>query len=229
MTHRFLDRTDAGRQLAGMLGRYRADTRAIVLALPRGGVPVGFEVASALGLPLDVLVVRKLGMPAQPELAMGAVASGGALVLNEDVVSYLPPGSDAVEQVKARELQELARREKAYRGDRPVLQMRGRTGILVDDGLATGATMEAAVRALRSLHAGRIVVAVPVASIEARARIAGVADEVVCLQTPPFFSAVGQWYQRFDQTEDDEVTELLARSSAPASPRAGVPPAAREP
>ena len=224
MTHRFLDRTDAGRALAGLLARYRADTDAVVLALPRGGVPVGYAVASALGLPLDVLVVRKLGMPSQPELAMGAVASGGAFVLNEDVVRYLPSGSDAVEQAKARELQELARREKAYRGDRPALQMRGRTGILVDDGLATGATMEAAVRALHSLHAQRIVVAVPVASIEARARIAAVADEVVCLQAPPFFSSVGQWYERFDQTEDEEVRELLARSqAAPASGSATQP------
>lgn len=214
MTHRFIDRTDAGRALAGVLARYRGDTKAVVLALPRGGVPVAYEVASALGLPLDVLVVRKLGVPSQPELAMGAVASGGAVVLNEDVLRYLPRGSDAVEQVKARELQELARREKSYRGDLPALQMRGRTGILVDDGLATGATMEAAVRALRSLDAKRIVVAVPVASIEARERIAAVADEVVCLQAPPFFSAVGQWYERFDQTEDDEVRELLARSRA---------------
>ena len=214
MKYRFQDRTDAGRALAGVLTRYRADANAIVLALPRGGVPVGYEVATALGLPLDVLVVRKLGMPSQPELAMGAVASGGAIVLNEDVVRYLPRGSNAVEQVKARELQELTRRENSYRGDRPALQMRGRTGILVDDGLATGATMEAAVRALRTLDAARIVVAVPVASIESRGRIAAVADEVVCLQAPPFFSAVGQWYERFDQTEDDEVRELLARSRA---------------
>jgi putative phosphoribosyl transferase len=221
MKQRFLDRADAGRALAGMLARYRADTNAVVLALPRGGVPVGYEVASALGLPLDVLVVRKLGMPSQPELAMGAVASGGAVVLNEDVVSYLPRGSDAVEQVKVREMQELARREKSYRGDRPALQMRGHTGILVDDGLATGATMEAAVRALRSLHAQRIVVAVPVASSEARERIAAVADEVVCLQVPPFFSAVGQWYERFDQTEDEEVRELLARSRAAFSAGSG--------
>ncbi|MGB7740075.1 MAG: phosphoribosyltransferase [Steroidobacteraceae bacterium] len=214
MTYRFQDRTDAGRALAALLTRYQADANAIVLALPRGGVPVGYEVATALGLPLDVLVVRKLGMPSQPELAMGAVASGGAVVLNEDVLRYLPRGSNAVEQVKARELQELVRRENSYRGDRPALQMRGRTGILVDDGLATGATMEAAVRALRTLDAARIVVAVPVASIEARGRIAAVADEVVCLQAPPFFSAVGQWYERFDQTEDDEVRELLARSRA---------------
>jgi predicted phosphoribosyltransferase len=214
MARRFLDRTDAGRALAGLLTGYRGDPKAVVLALPRGGVPVAYEVASALELPLDVLVVRKLGLPSQPELAMGAVASGGAIVLNEDVVRYLPRGGDVLEQVTARELQELARRESSYRGDRPALQMRGHTGILVDDGLATGATMAAAVRALRSLEAGRIVVAVPVASVEARERIAALADEVACLQAPPLFSAVGQWYERFDQTADEEVRELLARSRA---------------
>ncbi len=216
MTHRYVDREQAGRALAAALGRYRGDPHAIVLALPRGGVPVGYAVAQSLGLPLDVLVVRKLGLPMQPELAMGAVASGGALVLNEDVLRYLPSGGDALERVKARELAELARREQAYRGARPALDLHGRTGILVDDGLATGATMDAAVQALRNLRAGRIVVAVPVASPEARERVAQHADEVVCLQTPAFFSAVGQWYENFDQTSDDEVRRLLARPTAVA-------------
>jgi len=217
VTHRYVDRDEAGRALAAELGRYRGDARAVVLALPRGGVPVGFGVAQALGLPLDVLVVRKLGLPMQPELAMGAVASGGALVLNEDVLRYLPPGSDALERVKARELAELARREQTYRSGRPALDLRGKTGILVDDGLATGATMEAAVRALRSLHAARVVVAVPVASPEARERVAQHADEVICLQTPVYFSAVGQWYENFGQTSDEEVRRLLARTTGVAS------------
>jgi len=212
--HRYLDREEAGRALAAALGRYRRDPQAIVLGLPRGGVPVAYAVAQALSLPLDVLVVRKLGLPMQPELAMGAVASGGALVLNEDVIRYLPPGGEALERVKERELLELARRERAYRGSRPPLEMRGRTGILVDDGLATGATMEAAVQAMRSLAAGRIVVAVPVASPEARDRVARDADEVVCLRAPELFSAVGQWYQNFGQTSDEEVRALLVRAAA---------------
>jgi putative phosphoribosyl transferase len=221
VTRTYLDRSDAGRRLAAALKKYQGAAGTIVLALPRGGVPVGYEVATALDLPLDVLIVRKLGLPSQPELAMGAVASGGATVLNEDVLRYLPEGDDAVERVKARELVELSRREQLYRGRRPPLSLRGMTGIVVDDGLATGATMEAAVRALRSLAAGRVVVAVPVASSEARERIAAVADEVVCLQTPEYFSAVGQWYERFDQTEDEEVRELLARCEAVPGPATG--------
>lgn len=217
MARRFLDRHDAGRVLAGELARYRGDPSAIVLALPRGGVPVGFEVAQALGLPLDVVVVRKLGLPAQPELAMGAVASGGAVVLNDEVLRLLPARGDALERVKARELLELTRREQAYRGDRKPLDVRGRTCIVVDDGLATGATMAAAVRAMKNAGAGRVVAAVPVASDEALERIAALADEVACAQVPRWFSAVGQWYERFDQTEDDEVRELLARAAAPSA------------
>lgn len=205
----FDDRVDAGRALAKVLGARKDLAGAIVLALPRGGVPVAHEVAQALGLPLDVLVVRKLGLPSQPELAMGAIASGGAVVLNEDVVRYLGGRKEALEEVKRRELAELARRERTYRGERAPLEMAGRDAIVVDDGLATGATMEAAVRALRASGARRVVVAVPVASTQARDRIAAVADEVVCLGTPMFFSAVGQWYRDFGQTTDDEVRELL--------------------
>jgi len=213
MPRMFIDRADAGRALANALVHLRAAPGAIVLGLPRGGVPVAWEVASALELPLDVLVVRKLGLPQQPELAMGAIASGGALVVNEEVVRYLGGRHQAFEAVRSREQAELERRERDYRGARPPLELAGRTAILVDDGLATGATMEAAVRALRSLGASRVVVAVPVASQEAMERIEALADEVVCLAAPPFFSAVGQWYADFGQTEDAEVRDLLARAS----------------
>ena len=210
MTRVFADRVEAGRALARALGSYAGSTATTVLALPRGGVPVAREISRALGLPLDVLVVRKLGLPMQPELAMGAIASGGAVVLNEDVLRYLGDRMASLEAVKSRELAEVQRRERSYRGDRPPLAVAGRTAILVDDGLATGATMEAAVRALRALDAKRIVVAVPVSSVEARDRIAALADEVVCLEAPLVFSAVGQWYRNFDQTSDEEVCALLA-------------------
>ncbi len=212
MTRVFEDRADAGRALAKALEGRRAAADTIVLALPRGGVPVAFEVAQALCLPLDVLVVRKLGLPWQPELAMGAIASGGAVVMNEDVLRMADPGERAIEQVKRQEQAELVRRERQYRGARPPLDMHGRTGILVDDGLATGATMEAAVRALKALGARHVVVAVPVASPDARDRIAAVADEVVCLAAPMLFSAVGQWYRDFGQTSDAEVSDLLAKA-----------------
>lgn len=209
----FDDRVDAGRALAKALAKLRGSD-AIVLGLPRGGVPVAYEIAVALGLPLDVLVVRKLGLPWQPELAMGAIASGGAVVLNQDVLKHAGGREGMLAEVKRRELAELERRERAFRGTRPPLAVAGRTAIVVDDGLATGATMEAAVRALRALGAARIVVAVPVASVEARDRIASLADQVVCLEAPPYFSAVGQWYAVFDQTSDAEVSELLARQRA---------------
>jgi predicted phosphoribosyltransferase len=211
----YVDRADAGRALANSLAHLRAAPDAIVLGLPRGGVPVAYEVARALDLPLDVLVVRKLGLPQQPELAMGAIASGGALVLNDEVMRDLGGRHESFEAVRAREQVELERRERDYRGGRPPLETTGRTAILVDDGLATGATMEAAVRALKSLGARRVVVAVPVASQEALERIEALADEVVCLAAPPFFSAVGQWYADFGQTEDAEVRDLLARASVP--------------
>jgi putative phosphoribosyl transferase len=214
MTRVFEDREDAGRALAKALAEYRGAADSIVLALPRGGVPVAFEIAQGLDLPLDVLVVRKLGLPSQPELAMGAIASGGAIVLNEDVLRFLPGRREDLEQVRRHEQAELERREREYRGDRPPLEMAGRVGILVDDGLATGATMEAAVQALRALRAKRVVVAVPVASVQARDRIAAVADEVVCLEMPPYFSAVGQWYRNFDQTSDAEVEDLLAKAQS---------------
>jgi putative phosphoribosyl transferase len=214
MTRVFEDREDAGRALAKALAEHRGAADSIVLALPRGGVPVAFEIAQGLDLPLDVLVVRKLGLPSQPELAMGAIASGGAIVLNEDVLRFLPGRREDLEQVRRHEQAELERREREYRGDRPPLEMAGRVGILVDDGLATGATMEAAVQALRAIRAKRVVVAVPVASVQARDRIAAVADEVVCLEMPPYFSAVGQWYRNFDQTSDAEVEDLLAKARA---------------
>jgi predicted phosphoribosyltransferase len=218
MKRRYQDRRDAGRVLARALAAYDHDPTAIVLGLPRGGVPVAYEVATALGLPLDVLVVRKLGLPSQPELAMGAVASGGAVVLNDDVLCHLPPGDDALERVKSRELTELARREQAFRGERAPLDLNGRTCLVIDDGLATGATMAAALRAVRSLGARRIVVGVPVGAPESLERVAELADEVACPEAPSWFSAVGQWYEDFDQTDDAEVRELLADAARRAAP-----------
>jgi putative phosphoribosyl transferase len=207
---RFTDRADAGRRLAAALAGTVTDPAALVLGLPRGGLPVAAEIASVLGLPLDVLCVRKLGVPFQRELAMGALASGGAIVRNEDVLAMVPSAEAAFQRVLAQERAELERRERAYRGDAPSLDVRARTVIVVDDGLATGATMDAAVQALRSLEAKSIIVAVPVGSPEAVARIREHADEVVCLYAPAFFGAVGSFYEEFGQTDDDEVTALLA-------------------
>ena len=217
----FQDRTDAGRQLAEELLSYAGRDDAIVLALPRGGVPVAFEVAQRLGVPLDVFVVRKLGVPGHEELAMGAIASGGIRVLNEDVLYVLPDAQSIVEMVTAIEREELKRRERDYRGDRPAPEVRGRTVILVDDGLATGATMRAAAAALRQQGAAKIIVAVPVGAPSTCHEIKSVADAVVCLQTPGSFMGVGQYYEDFSQTSDEEVRELLA-ARPPGGPKADV-------
>lgn len=198
--------------LAGRLPHYSDRLDVIVLALPRGGVPVAFEVARALRVPLDVFIVRKLGVPGHEELAMGAIAGGGVRVINRAVVNPMQIPPDVVDQVAERELEELRRRETLYREDRPPLELRGRTVILVDDGLATGSTMRAAVAAVRQLQAARIVVAVPVASVETYAEFASEVDEVICPLTPENFHAVGQWYADFSQTSDEEVRELLAAS-----------------
>ncbi len=210
--HRFKDRIHAGKLLAQQLAPHvdREDT--IVLALPRGGVPVGFAVADALQLPLDVMVARKLGVPSHPELAMGAIAGGGQRVIRSDVVQALGITDEMIEDTARRELAELQRREALYRGNRGPLQLEGRTAILVDDGLATGATMMAAARALRSLHPARIVIAVPVGAADTCRLLADEADEVVCLLTPEPFHAVSLWYDEFPQTGDEEVIDLLERA-----------------
>jgi predicted phosphoribosyltransferase len=210
----FRDRFDAGRQLAERLMHCAGRDDVIVLALPRGGVPVGYEVAEALGAPLDVFLVRKLGVPGHEELAMGAIASGGVRVLNEQVVRMLRPTESDVRRVETQELRELERREAEYRGGRPPLDVRGKTVILVDDGLATGSTMRAAVAALRRLGPARIVVAVPVGARETCAEFEGEADEAVCAREPEPFHAVGLWYEDFSQTTDEEVRELLTRGAA---------------
>lgn len=212
MVTRFRDRSDAGRRLAAELREHAHDPNAIVLALPRGGVPVGHEVASALGVPLEVFVVRKLGLPWHEELAMGALASGGVRVLDEDLIRLARVSREDVERVTGWEQAELERRERLYRGDRPFPDLHGRTVILVDDGLATGSTMRAAVTALRLEGPVRIVVAVPVAAPETCAAFQHVADEIVCAETPEPFEAVGLWYDDFSQTTDDEVHGLLEQA-----------------
>ncbi len=209
MDYSFRDRKDAGRLLAERLAEYANRDDVIVLALPRGGVPVGFEVARALHAPLDVFVVRKLGVPGHEELAMGAIASGGVLVLERAVVEQLGIPAYVISEVAACEERELLRREREYRDDRPEPQFRGRTAILVDDGLATGSTMRAAVKALRKRQPAKIVVAVPVAAPSSCAELAAEVDEIVCARTPEDFHAVGEWYREFGQTTDEEVTELL--------------------
>jgi putative phosphoribosyl transferase len=207
----FRDRIDAGRTLATRLNAYAERPDVLVLGLPRGGVPVAYEVASALNAPLDVFLVRKLGVPGHDELAMGAIASGGVRVLNDDVLRELNLGPDAVDRVASREAQEITRRERAYRGDRPPVQIGGRTVILIDDGLATGATMRAAAQAIQAQQPARLVVAVPVAAPATCDAFRHFVDEIVCAVTPEPFHAVGLWYEDFSQTSDEEVRSLLAR------------------
>jgi putative phosphoribosyl transferase len=206
---RYGDRREAGAVLAGRLREFAGRGDVVVLGLPRGGIPVAFEVAKALEAPLDVFVVRKLGLPGHPEVAMGAIASGGVRVLNDDLLRQLRVPASAIEAVARAEQAELERRERAYRGDRPAMPLHGRTVILVDDGLATGSTMRAAVLAIRRVLPSHVVVAVPVGARETCRALNEVADDVVCALTPEPFVAVGLWYENFEQTTDDEVRRLL--------------------
>lgn len=206
----FANRAEAGRQLGARLSETLVLQSPLVLGLPRGGVPVASEVARAIGGELDVMVVRKLGAPMQPELAVGAIASGGVQVISERILSMLNVDEETLARVIEREGAELLRRERAYRGDRPPLEVAGRDVVLVDDGMATGSTMLAAVRAVRQLGAGRVIVAVPTAAAETVEEIRREADDVLCLDTPSPFMAVGYWYADFGQTSDEEVRELLA-------------------
>jgi predicted phosphoribosyltransferase len=217
----FRDRTEAGQILAAKLTEYANCTDVLVLALPRGGVPVAYEVARALHAPLDIFLVRKLGVPGHEELAMGAIASGGVCVLNEVVVRELRIPAETFASVAAGEQRELERRERTYRGGRPMLDVCSRTVLLIDDGLATGSTMRAAVAALRRKGPARIVVAVPVGSLETCAEFRDEADETVCARTPEPFYAVGRWYEDFTQTTDEEVHDLMQRAAEEQSAVSG--------
>jgi len=220
---RYRDRREAGQHLATFLSQYATRDDVVVLGLPRGGVPVAFEVARALQAPLDVFQVRKLGAPGHPEFAIGAIASGGVQVLNHEAVAGLGTPPELIEQIAERERAEIERRDKAYHVGRPQVPLHGKTAIVVDDGLATGSTMEAAVLALRQHHPAKIVVASPVGAIESCQRLRTIADEVFCAETPEPFNAVGIWYQVFDQTSDAEVVELLRQANAPAQSTTSVP------
>src|SRR5881394_3636817 len=219
----YRDRIDAGKQLAAQLSVYANRDDVMVLALPRGGVPVAFEVAKALRAPLDIFLVRKLGVPGHEELAMGAIATNGVRVLNEEVVNYLRVPGEVIDAVAADELRELERRERTYRGARPAPDVVGKTVILVDDGLATGSTMRAAATALRQQQPARIVVAVPVSAPQTCDEYRMGVDEIICAITPEPFHAVGMWYADFTQTTDDEVRELLKKAQADHAAEAGHP------
>ena len=209
----FKDRIDAGQKLAKKLDNYAGQPDVIVLALPRGGVPVAFEVARALNAPLDIWLVRKLGVPGHEELAMGAIASGGIRVLNEDIIRFLNISDEMIDAIAAMEQRELERREHVYRGNRPKPDLRDQTIILVDDGLATGASMRAAIQSLRSQKPARIVAAVPTAAPETCAEFEDEVDEIICATTPQPFMGVGAWYQQISQTTDQEVRQLLEQAA----------------
>lgn len=210
MSYIYRDRNDAGRQLATLLTAYANQPQTLILALPRGGVPVGYEIARQLQVPLDVFLVRKLGVPDQEELAMGAIASGGIRVLNEDVVEHLHIPGSVIEEATRREQRELARRERLYRANTPPPIFAGKTIILVDDGLATGASMRAAIQALKHQHTAHLAVAVPVAAMTTCLLLQSEVDRLICAQMPEPFYGVGYWYQDFAQTSDEQVRELLA-------------------
>jgi putative phosphoribosyl transferase len=213
MLTQFHDRKEAGKLLAAQLIAYANKQDVIVLALPRGGVPVGFEIAQALHVPLDVIVVRKLGVPGQEELAMGAIATGGIRIMNKDVVQFLDISDEVIDGITVQELQELERREHLYRGERPAYDISGRTVILVDDGVATGATMHAAVAAIKQRQPSRVIIAVPTAAPSTCDEFATEVDELVCIIRPEPFIAVGYWYRQFSQTSDEEVRGLLEQAN----------------
>jgi len=208
----FLDRADGGQKLANQLGQYANRDDVVVLGIPRGGVPVAFEVAQALKAPLDILLVRKLGTPGQQELAMGAIASGGVRILNQEVIRELGISEEQIEAAIATQRVELERREKLFRGTRAPIVVQGKIAILIDDGIATGSSMFAAIDALRALQPAKIVVATPVAPASIEGRMKGRADEFICARTPEWFFAIGEFYQNFPQTEDSQVRDLLSRA-----------------
>jgi putative phosphoribosyl transferase len=222
MTLRYADRAEAGRLLAQSLGRHR-DQPCVIYALPRGGVPIGYEIARALKAPLDLMLVRKIGVPFQPELAMGAVADGEppVVVLNDDIVAAIGPGKELIAEATARECTEIARRRALYLGGRAPLSAAGRVAIVVDDGLATGATARAALRALKRQKPSRLILAIPVAPAETVAALKAEADEIVCPQIVEDFIAVGAYYRNFRQVEDDEVKRLLVAAATPGEPAGG--------